>query len=366
METVNFLCGSFYKIDFIYAIKNDLSDWYYFKEEDSLLDEHVSLPPNLINEISRLKKLTPIAVTLNPDQIVNYVNNGKFIFKGKELTTCKLCLRNQILVSYFKFSRSGIELSGITASHREKSNPRKKGKSKSTDDLVFEAGKTNPAIFLKEFEKCYDVKTEKDKLYKLRNFVNENDRPEFSTLFFKSDWQRARSIFLKKYSLDFTENKKKKLCFSFEEERSLRSFVTRKMNALTMYTTLSVQNQLEVILELPNEIANFFILEDKLNSTKAEILEFCDLVQEYSDSNNTRATSPTTNSDVPSDVIQELEIFDFQEVDSLSDTGSTSTDSSVRGKVKRCSRSVRPVKIPRTISEELETSTNSDSNQMDE
>lgn len=35
--------------------------------------------------------------------------------------------------------------------------------SKSSDNLIFAVGKTNPLIFLNEFEKCNDVHTEKDK-----------------------------------------------------------------------------------------------------------------------------------------------------------------------------------------------------------
>lgn len=153
----------------------------------------------------------------------------------------------------------------------------------------------------------------------MRNFVNENDKPVFSSFFFKNDWSTARATFLKNYSLAFTENKKKELCFRFEEESSLRSFVARKINAMSTYTTLPFENQLEIILsELPTEIANLFIVEDKLNETKADILVFCDLIQEYwenTESLNTEMTTLPTFPDVPgsNDVVQDLEIFDFQE-----------------------------------------------------
>lgn len=231
--------------------------------------------------------------------------------------------------------------------------------------MVFEAGKTNPAIFLEEFEKCHDVKTEKDKLYKLRNFVKENDKAMFSTLFFQNDWQRARSKFLERYSMEFTQNKKKALCFSFESEAGLRSFVERKMNAMASYTTLPTENQLEVILsELPNEVANIFIVENKLKCTKAEILEFCDVIQEGCDSTDTESSTTVTGADSQSSIVQELEIFTFQEGIESSDTASTSTNSSGRvgrGKVKRSNRSGRPAKIPRTISEETFTDGESDS-----
>lgn len=235
---------------------------------------------------------------------------------------------------------------------------------------MFQAGKTNPANFLKMFEKCSDIKSEKDKLYKLRNFVNENDKPEFSKLFFGSDWQAAKSTFLQKYSMKYTQNKQKDLDFNYENESSLRSFVARKMDALSTYTTLSVENQIEVILlELPNSIANCFIVEDKLNSTKEEILQFCDVIQEFIEDINTEAarpvrSTPTNNSDInfsiPSSVVSELEIFTFQSgVESTSDTGSTSTNSSRqggRGKVKRLSLGGRSAKIPKTISEASESS----------
>lgn len=87
--------------------------------------------------------------------------------------------------------------------------------------MVFEAGKSNPAIFLKIFEKSSDLKSEKDKLYKL-----------------------------------------------------------------------SVENQLEVVLsELPNQIANVFIVEDKLNCTRDEILDFCDVIQEFCESANVETST---------------------------------------------------------------------------
>lgn len=95
METVYFLCGNFNKICFVYAIKNDLSDWHYFAEVDSFVDVHDSLPIDLTDKISQLKTNTvkPIALTLTSEQLLNYVNDGKFVFKGKELNTCKCRLR---------------------------------------------------------------------------------------------------------------------------------------------------------------------------------------------------------------------------------------------------------------------------------
>lgn len=77
------------------------------------------------------------------------------------------------------------------------------------------------------------------------------------------------------------------------------------MSAMSMYTTLSKENQIEIILsELPNEIANMFIVEDKLNCTKAEILEFCDMIQELCEGQNPENSIPTNNPVLPSNVIQ--------------------------------------------------------------
>lgn len=235
----------------------------------------------------------------------------------------------------------------------------KKARLNSTEYLVFAPGRTNPAVFLKEFEQCCDVKTEKDKLYKIRNFVKEKDKPEFSTFYFKSDWQTARSTFLKMYSFEFTENKKKELCFTFDEETSLRSFVARKMKALSTYTTLSLEHQLEIILsELPNEISNFFITEDKVSAKKSEILEFCDLIGEYC--KNIQTTSSAAHFEGSSQAIQDLEIFNFQEgIESSTETESTTTSSTVRSKVKNLRASGYGMKIPKTITEVWENTENS-------
>ncbi len=371
METFDFLCDNYENINFVYAIRSDSSDWHYFEEGDSSLDAHVSLRPSFLSQISLLiNKVKPITLILNADQILNYVKNGKFVFKGKELKTCKLSLLNKTTVFRFLFKFFPIRHTIIRhICERSSQCIESRHQPQSTHDLVFKAGESNPANFLKKFEKCLDVKTEKDKLYKLRNFVNEDDKTEFSTLYFKGDWQKARLTFLRKYSMEFTKNRKRDLDFNFENETSLRSFVARKMNALSTYTTLSVENQLEVILpQLPNEIANIFIEEDKTYSSKNEILEFCDVIQEvcentHNDETSSRTTS-TSNTDLLSNIAQELEIFDFQK--SLSYTGSTSstsTNSSGRGKKKRFSRSGRPAKIPRTISEEVETSTGSESDE---
>lgn len=47
---------------------------------------------------------------------------------------------------------------------------------KTTDKLVFISGTSNPLLFINEFVKCNDVPTDNDKMFKLRNFVNESHR----------------------------------------------------------------------------------------------------------------------------------------------------------------------------------------------
>ncbi|KAJ6640628.1 hypothetical protein Bhyg_05559 [Pseudolycoriella hygida] len=175
------------------------------------------------------------------------------------------------------------------------------------------AGKSNPAVFLKEFEKCYDVKSEKEKLFKIRNFVNRKDKQVFSELFFSSDWSTARSKFLKNYSLVFTTNKKKDLDFTFDQDTSLRSFMSEKMKALSTYTRLSFENQLDIILnELPVEVSNLFIVYDKINCSKTDLLEFCDSIQEIVEDmcdEPDRNVTLTVNPIEQKHVMQDLEIF---------------------------------------------------------
>lgn len=84
-----FLCGNFDKINFIYAIKTENSVWHYFEEPDSVISVHNSLSANLEDKICRLNKVQSIGVNLTVDQQANYVRNEKFVFKGKELKTCK-------------------------------------------------------------------------------------------------------------------------------------------------------------------------------------------------------------------------------------------------------------------------------------
>lgn len=198
--------------------------------------------------------------------------------------------------------------------------------------MVFIEGKSNPAVFLKEFEKCNDTETENDKLFKIRNFVNREDKGMFSKLFFEGDWSTARTKFLKKYSLSFSRNKKAELDFTFDEETSVRSFVLRKMKALSTYTRLSTESQLEIILnELPVEVSNLFIVHDKMNSKKADILEFCDTIQEMIEEVNNEPDNNATltaNPIEPSAVIQDLDELTCELSETISEIESSEIDSS--------------------------------------
>lgn len=64
-------------------------------------------------------------------------------------------------------------------------------------------------------------------------------------------------------------------------KKYIRSFVDRKLKSLSTYTSLPLINQMEVVLmDLPNEISNLFLIHEKLICSKSEILEFCDSIQE--------------------------------------------------------------------------------------
>lgn len=52
-----------------------------------------------------------------------------------------------------------------------------------TTQMVFNPGHTNPLLFLNKFEKCVDMKTDKDKMFLIRNFVHEDHRSNFSSNF---------------------------------------------------------------------------------------------------------------------------------------------------------------------------------------
>lgn len=100
-----FLCGHLVGKNFIYATKFAKHPWHYFEKADSNSSVHDSLPAILDSLISTLKKVKTIEVPLSEEQSRNYYKNGKFIFKNKELKTCKhLCLS----MFWFKFYLSKV------------------------------------------------------------------------------------------------------------------------------------------------------------------------------------------------------------------------------------------------------------------
>ncbi|KAJ6642899.1 hypothetical protein Bhyg_07855 [Pseudolycoriella hygida] len=250
-----FLCGP---PNFVYAVKFDKHEWHYFDVLDSIIARHRSLPSSVNSLIGGLSKVKSVSVNLNDDQSKNYFYDGKFVFEDKELMTFMDLGDNQ----------------------PQEYNKLKPSELKSTH-LVFISGETNPLLFINQFEKCIDVKADKDKMYNIRHFVDESHRAEFSRLFFTSDWQSVKSAFIQIYSLSFVVNKKREMCIDFDESSSLRSFMERKLTSLSKFTTLPFLNQVEIALnDLPIEISNLFIVNEKMTSKKSQILDFCDTIEE--------------------------------------------------------------------------------------
>lgn len=88
-QKFKFLCGYFEKISFVYAVKLAKHSWYYFEECDSLFSQHSSLPEELGYQISLLDGIRSVEVLLDDAQASKYIVNGIFVFKEKELKTCK-------------------------------------------------------------------------------------------------------------------------------------------------------------------------------------------------------------------------------------------------------------------------------------
>ncbi len=60
--------------------------------------------------------------------------------------------------------------------HKLSDNRSTKRKVNRLRDLTFDSGEANPLLFLAEFEKCIDIKSDQDKMQKLRNFVDEEHK----------------------------------------------------------------------------------------------------------------------------------------------------------------------------------------------
>lgn len=96
------------------------------------------------------------------------------------------------------------------------------------------------------------------------------------------------------------------------------------MKALSTYTRLSVENQLEIVLnELPVEVSSLFIIYDKMHSSKTEILEFCDTIQEIMADKNNEADENVTllaNPNEQNQVVQDLEVCNMDSYSSVDDS----------------------------------------------
>lgn len=163
----------------------------------------------------------------------------------------------------------------------------------------------------------------------------------FSEMFFTTDWPSMRNAFIKAYAGRFTENKKVATNIDFRKEHSLRSYVDRKLKSLSMYTTMPLVNQMEVVLmDLPDEVSNLFLVNEKLTCQKSEILDFCDVIYDFAKSfqqNSGNQETVTRNStDQPEPQTNVFEIFNYDsdilsEVSEIQSSG-TSTGGSKSGR----------------------------------
>lgn len=105
MSRYNFLCANFDGTNFIYAVKSSDSDWYYFEEDDSVIDSHTSIRIHLEDQMRHIQPDVrhDIAITLNSDHLKTYVHNGKFIFNGIELKKCNI--QNHFYQHFTRLSR---------------------------------------------------------------------------------------------------------------------------------------------------------------------------------------------------------------------------------------------------------------------
>lgn len=142
------------------------------------------------------------------------------------------------------------------------------------------------------------------------------------------------------------------------------------MKAMSTYTTLSLQHEMEMILvDVPNNISNLFIINDKKNRTKFEILEFCDTIQEYADGmdgESSRTLTPTANLEpAEQNVLQEVEVFDFDEdIESSESTIRSSRSARGRGRGNSKLKGTRGRGRPRKVTENI--STNSEFSEFDD
>lgn len=147
----------------------------------------------------------------------------------------------------------------------------------------------------------------------------------------------VRSTFLKIYSTSFAQNKKRGLQINFDEETGLRSFVERKLESLSTFTTLPLINQMEMVMnDLPIEISTLFITNEKMTSNKAEILNFCDTVCDLADTMREETESSTRNTD---DFIEPR--YEQSESDSMAVDDAPQSSQSKNVKTRCCKKRTR-------------------------
>ncbi len=98
----------------------------------------------------------------------------------------------------------------------------------------------------------------------------------------------------------------------YHEAISLRSFVEQKLVNLSKYTTFSLTNQMEIILnDLPAEISALFITNEKMTCAKADILDFCESIQDFADTLNETVENDYNDAVEPSFTLNRMEVFNF-------------------------------------------------------
>ncbi|KAJ6634622.1 hypothetical protein Bhyg_13198 [Pseudolycoriella hygida] len=301
---------------------------YFFKHHDQPLSSHCQQLQNIVKaaNVRRARKLhidvtefsheyfqpSDMAVMFRATKLQSVRDQAEKVFSMRLNKEIAIVKRKETMAERLQTTIVNEKLtSTVTVSEKSKPNQSIKRKLKSTRDITFSSGETNPILFLAEFEKCHDVSTDDDKISKIRYFVNEEHKAEFSQIRFTGNWATAKTKFLTTYSLPFIENKKRDMNFDFKEEANLRSFFNRKFSMFAKYTTLPFVNQMEIILnDLPIDIAHLFMVHGKFDNDKNDILDFCDSVQDISekfteDQNIPKAKEP----------LNYMEVFDYDPED---------------------------------------------------
>lgn len=124
-----------------------------------------------------------------------------------------------------------------------------------------------------------------------------------------------KNKFIIKYSLPFIESKKRHLKIQFGETSSLRSFVNQKFSGFATYTTLPLINQMEMILnELPTEVAHLFMVNEKFDCEKQDILDFCDSIEDVV-ANSIQGRQDIQDTEPIQEPLNRMEVFQYDKND---------------------------------------------------